>query len=245
LSRRGRIALALVWAVVNHTLFVLAVVSMAVAFQSGMRTGLGSLEGGAAWAANAALLAQFPILHSYFLSAPGRRKLARLAPGTVGEDLAPTSFTILASAQLLATVWLWSPSGVTLHDARGPALWIARGAFAGSWILLVKALYDAGLQLQTGSIGWWSVARGRRPRFGDFPRHGLFRRCRQPVYLAFALILWTAPVHTLDGLVLALTWSVYCFAAPMHKELRYLAIYGERFSRYRAEVPYILPRFRP
>ena len=92
--------------------------------------------------------------------------------------------------------------------------------------------------------GLHGLVRGRPFRFGDFPTHGLFRFSRQPVYLGFALVLWTGPVHTLDGLLLAMTWSMYCVAAPLHKEFRYLSAYGERFSRYRSMVPYFLPRLR-
>lgn len=242
LGTNARVALALTWGLVNHGAFLIAIAAIVAALYSGMRTGLGRLEGTAAWVANAVLIAQFPILHSYLLSDSGRRWLRRFAPRELSRALAPTNFTIFASLQLLAVGLLWSPSGVTLHEAAGLELALWRVAFAASWLFLVKSLYDAGLPIQTGSIGWMAALRGREPEFGDFPRRGMFRRCRQPVYLAFALTLWTGPVHTLDGLVLALTWSVYCFAAPLHKELRYLSIYGERFSRYRSDVPYIVPR---
>jgi protein-S-isoprenylcysteine O-methyltransferase Ste14 len=244
LSPRARVALAVAWGAVNHGAFVVAIVAMVVALHGGMRSGLGRLDGPAAWAANALLVAQFPLLHSYLLSKPGQAWLRRCAPRELSRALAPTVFTTVASFQLLAVALLWTPSGVTLHEATGAALWLFRGAFAASWALLAKTLYDAKLPIQTGSIGWTAALRGEQPDFGDFPREGTFRRCRQPVYLAFALTLWTGPVHTLDGLLLALAWSVYCFAAPLHKELRYLSIHGERFSRYRGEVPYILPRFR-
>ena len=245
MSRRRRVATALAYGALNHGLFLVAISAMVAALYSGLRTGIGPFRGTHAWAANALLLAQFPLIHSYLLSSGGRAWLMKLAPREFARDLTPTIFTIVASLQVLATFALWSPSGTTLYEASGGLLWLSRAAFAASWMFLIKALYDAGLAVQTGYIGWLSVLRGERPRFGEFPTHGLFRRCRQPVYLAFALTLWTGPVHTLDGLVLALTWTVYCAAAPLHKELRYLSLYGERFSRYRADVPYILPRIRP
>jgi len=241
----ARTAIALALGFVNHALFAAAIAVMVPALYGGLRIGAGPWRGGTAWAADAFLIAQFPLVHSILLSGPGRRFLSRLAPHGLGRDLAPTSFTLIASAQVLATFALWSPSGIVLHEATGGALWLWRALFAASWALLARALYDAGPSIQTGSIGWLSVLRGRSPDFGAFPTRGLFRRCRQPVYLAFACTLWTGPVHTLDGLVLALCWSTYCVAAPLHKELRYLALYGESFARYRSEVPYILPRILP
>jgi protein-S-isoprenylcysteine O-methyltransferase Ste14 len=244
-SRRAAVATALAWGVLNHGLFALAIGAMVCALYSGLTTGLGALEGASAWSANALLVAQFPLLHSFLLSRAGRARLQRLAPRAVARELAPTTFTILASLQVLATFVLWSPSGVVLWEAHGAVLWSARAFFAVSWILLVVALAHAGLHIQTGSVGWWSVVRGRQPSFGDFPTRGLFRLCRQPVYLAFALTLWAGPVYTLDRVVLASAWTAYCFTAPRLKERRYLSYYGERFARYRAAVPYILPRLKP
>lgn len=244
MTRASRIAVAVGWGVVNHVLFVVAVATMVLGLDHGLRDGVGELHGAAAWVANAALLLQFPLLHSWLLSQRGRAMLARLGPPGMGRELAPKTFTLVASLQLLATFLLWSPSGVTVHEAHGAARWVHQVLFGGSWVLLVLAMRDAGLGIQTGSIGWMAVVRGRRLDYGPLPTGGLFRLCRQPVYVAFALTLWTGPVLTLDGLVLALAWTAYCVLGPLHKERRYLASYGEAFARYRERVPFLLPRLR-
>jgi protein-S-isoprenylcysteine O-methyltransferase Ste14 len=83
-----------------------------------------------------------------------------------------------------------------------------------------------------------------RPIFPDMPTQGMFRLIRQPIYAAFALTLWLVPVWTPDQLVLALSYTGYCLLAPILKERRFAMRYGERFQRYRACVPYFLPRFR-
>jgi hypothetical protein len=244
MSRSKRVAIALAWGFTAHATFAVAVATMVFALYHGLRTGRGTLSGWSAWAANLALLAQFPLLHSWLLSASGRRWLARLAPAELARDLAPTTFALIGSLQVLATFALWSPIGPVLHEASGTALWLFRGLFAASWLFLVKALWDAGLGLQTGSIGWTAVLRGRPVEYGPFPTHGLFERCRQPVYLGFALTLWTGPVHTLDGLVLACAWTAYCVLGPLHKEARYLRLHGARFASYRQSIPYLLPRIK-
>jgi protein-S-isoprenylcysteine O-methyltransferase Ste14 len=74
------------------------------------------------------------------------------------------------------------------------------------------------------------------------PTRGLFRIIRQPIYVAFALTLWTVPVWTPDQLVLAVSYTAYCLLAPRTKERRFAARYGDRFRRYQATVPYALPR---
>ncbi len=73
---------------------------------------------------------------------------------------------------------------------------------------------------------------------------GLFRVIRQPIYVAFALTLWTVPVWTPDQLVIALAYTAYCLLAPMLKERRFATRYGARFEDYQSAVPYALPRFR-
>ena len=74
------------------------------------------------------------------------------------------------------------------------------------------------------------------------PTQGLFRLIRQPIYVAFALTLWTPPVWTPDQLVLAISFTAYCLLAPRLKERRFATRYGARFEHYRATVPYVLPR---
>jgi len=239
-----RIAIALTYGIVNHALFVVAIAVMVAALHGGLATGLGRLEGGAALAVNTLLALQFPLVHSFLLSRRGRATLVGLAPRAVGSDLAPTTFTALASVQLLVTFLGWSPSGIVLYEASGWTRWILELLYAASWLLLLKAMIDARLSIQTGSIGWTAVMRGKRPEFGTFPTNGLFRVCRQPVYLAFAATLWTGPVLTLDRLALALAWTSYCLVGPLHKERRYLSFYGALYSNYRRRVPYFIPGVR-
>jgi protein-S-isoprenylcysteine O-methyltransferase Ste14 len=96
--------------------------------------------------------------------------------------------------------------------------------------------------LQTGAAGWWALLRGRKVDYGDMPTRGLFAACRQPIYLGFALVLWTAPTWTPDWLLLAVGWSLYCVVGPRRKEARWQRQFGERFLSYRQSVPYLLPR---
>ena len=115
-------------------------------------------------------------------------------------------------------------------------------AYAVSWLLLMKAIFDAGTEVQVGALGWMSLMARIRPVFPDMPTQGLFRFIRQPIYVAFAMTLWTVPVWTPDQLLLAVSFTAYCMLAPRLKERRFAARYGDRFHRYRAAVPYALPR---
>jgi protein-S-isoprenylcysteine O-methyltransferase Ste14 len=241
-SGLGRIALALTFGVLCHALFASAVLAMIAAMFFGLSESLGTVPWPMAALANAALIAQFPLVHSLLLTGRGGRLLARLIPGPHGQTLATTTYAIIASVQLLALFALWTPSGIVWWRAEGVAFWAMTTAYAASWLILLKASFDAGAEVQSGALGWMSLLARIRPVFPDMPTSGLFRLIRQPIYVAFALTLWTPPVWTPDQLVLAISLTAYCLLAPRLKERRFAARYGARFYRYRAEVPYILPR---
>ncbi|MAW60925.1 MAG: hypothetical protein CMJ94_08830 [Planctomycetes bacterium] len=245
LAAKPRRAIALAYGLVCHLSFAAAILAMVFGLYSGMQSGLGPLHGGAAWAANLLLLAQFPLLHSWLLTPRGRRLLARFAPRAWGSTLTPTLYATVASWQLLAVFVFWSPSDFVWRMPGGSFSAIATAAFLLSWLFLGKALLDAGLGLQTGSIGWTAMWRGAPPRYPAMPARGLFRRSRQPIYLGFALTLWTGPVWTPDHLLLALLWTGYCLLGPLHKEQRFRALHGEEFARYQRRVPYFIPRLFP
>jgi methanethiol S-methyltransferase len=241
---RARIVLALVMGAACHGIFALAGAAMVIAMFFGMSASFGNVSWPWALLANAALLLQFPIGHSLLLTPRGRAILAQLVPGQHGPTLSTTTYAIIASLQLLALFTLWTPSGVVWWRAEGWTFWAVCAAYAISWLLLIKASFDAGPEVQSGSLGWLSLMQNIRPVFPDMPQTGLFRLIRQPIYVAFALTLWTVPVWTPDQLVLAVGYTAYCLLAPLLKERRFTTIYGDRFVAYRRAVPYVWPRFR-
>lgn len=237
-----RIALALLLGLVCHGLFAAAVLAMVAAMFFGMSRSFGTLVWPWAAVANAFLILQFPLAHSLLLTRRGERALARAVPGPHGATLATTTYAIVASAQLLALFALWTPSGIVWWRAEGIAFWSVSSAYAASWLLLFKASFDAGAEVQTGALGWMSLLARIRPIFPEMPTRGLFRLIRQPIYVAFTLTLWTVPVWTPDQIAVALSFTLYCLLAPRLKERRFAERYRDRFLRYREQVPYALPR---
>ncbi len=238
----GRVALALGLGVLCHALFAAGVLAMIVAMFFGLSESLGAVPWPWAALANAALLVQFPLAHSLLLTGPGGRALARMIPGPHGQTLATTTYAIIASAQLLALFALWTPSGIVWWRAEGIMFWAITAAYGASWLILLKASFDAGAEVQSGALGWLSLMARIRPVFPDMPTQGLFHLIRQPIYVAFALTLWTVPVWTPDQFALAISFTAYCLLAPRLKERRFAARYGDRFATYRKAVPYALPR---
>lgn len=233
---------ALAYGAACHTLWFAAIALMAASLFGGMQLGLGPFRGWAGELWNLLLVAHFPVVHSVLLSKPGQQVLRALAPRGLGDDLSSTTYAIIASLQLLAVFGLWSPSGHVWWRPEGAALAVTSAAFALSWLLLAESMRESGLGVQAGYLGWTAVFLGRAPRYPRFRDTGLFRFLRQPTYLAFALVLWTAPTWSPDRLFLASGWSLYCYFGPRLKEARYLARYGEEFRRYQGAVSYWVPR---
>ena len=236
--------IALGYGVLTHAIFAVAIGAMFFSLHSGLTMGRGRLSGWLGFGANFLLLAQFALSHSVLLGERGRRWMARLAPLGLGRALSTTLFACISSVQLLLVFLLWSPSRVIWPAPSGGLLYALDALYAGSWLLLIRSMHDAGMDVQMGSLGWRSVWRNKPPVYKPFSRAGTFRHSRQPIYLSFTLILWTGPVWTLDHVFAALIWTTYCVAAPLLKERRYLRYYGEAFVRYQSRVPYWIPRWR-
>ena len=239
-ERRQRVV-ALAYGGGSLALFAASVVVMFVSLYRGLNLGWLHLHGVAALLINTLLLVQFAAGHSWLLSDSGRKFMKRLAPFGLGGELSTTIFAAFASAQLLATFALWSPSGVIWAVPEGGIKTTLTVLYGISWVLLAKSMHDAGLDVQIGTVGWRSVWRNQKPVYRPFTRTGLFRHSRQPIYAAFTLILWTAPVWTPDHLFIAIVWTGYCVFAPLIKERRYLRFYGDAFARYQKAVPYWFP----
>ena len=232
-----------------HVLFFVAISVMAFSLYTGLSLDVsvfGHRPVFVEWSIRLALAVSFPLFHSYLLNDRGRRLLTKLSPQScgTGQALVSTWFVIIAALQLLLVFLLWIPTGQVLWRLEGIARIVSSVLWAGSWLLLVKAMFDSGISVQSGSLGWCSVLARRKPKYPPFATHGLFSIVRQPIYLAFLLILWTAPTMTVDSLFLAIIWSAYLCLAPKLKEARYERWHGERYREYQKQVPYLFPFWR-
>ena len=237
-----RRAVAIIYGVTCHTLFTVAVGTMIAAMFYGMSRSFGRVAPPWRFLANAGLLVQFPLGHSLLLGGAGRRLLGNLAPQRFGGRMSTTTYVIVASLQVFLLFAFWTPGGTIWWRAEGATLWILGCTYAAAWLLLLKAIWDAGLALQTGFLGWWAILRDRAPVFPPMPTTGLFRLVRQPIYVAFGLTLWTVPTWTPDQLAVALVLTGYCLIGPLMKEARFRQRFGAGFVAYARHVPYWLPR---
>lgn len=226
-----------------HLIFILAIWKMFWGIESGfLETSLIAGRGITltSLVVNVLLLAQFPLLHSLLLTKPGKRLISKIS---LDANLAITSYALISSLQLLLFFIYWHPTGTTVFTL--PKFFSSLFFFCfyiPSWIFLAKTMFDSGLGYQTGAIGWWAVFRGKKPIYPSLRTKGSFSLVRQPIYLAFFLILWTSPSGELDRLLLAVAWGAYLYLAPRLKERRFKEFFGEQFLNYQSKIPYFFPR---
>ena len=233
--------IAFLYGLLCHVIFTASVVTMLVAMFFGMSQSFGKIPAPYSYFFNLLLLLQFPIVHSFLLSSLGKKYLLYFSPKQYSKTLAPTIFALLASIQLFLLFFCWTPTQILIWEASGISYYLMCMLYSLSWLLLIWASIDAGAELQSGALGWMSLAQNKPPKFPDLPTFGLFKFIRQPIYASFALTTWTTPNWTLDQLLIAVVFTVYCVIAPIFKERRLEKRFGDKFTDYKSQVPYMVP----
>ena len=233
--------IAFLYGLLCHVLFTASVITMLVAMFFGMSQSFGKIPAPYSYFLNLLLLLQFPIVHSFLLSSIGKKYLLYFSPKQYSKTLASTIFALLASIQLFLLFFCWTPTQIIIWEASGTSYFLMCTLYSFSWLLLIWASIDAGAELQSGALGWMSLAQNKAPKFPGLPTFGLFKFIRQPIYAAFALTTWTTPNWTLDQLLIAVIFTFYCVIAPIFKERRLEKRFGDKFTDYKSQVPYMVP----
>ena len=240
-AKGGNLIYAFTYGIMCHLLFGIAVIAMIYHMFYGMQKSLGNFEGTLAIITNGALLLQFPIVHSFLLSQRGQKILSSLGPRKLASNLSTTSFTIVASLQLLALFMLWSPSKIVYDMPFEFLVYLLTVLYFLSWTLLIFATIDAGLEVQSGALGWISVLTNKSPVFPPLPTNGLYSVIRHPIYASFFLAVVTVPCWTADQLIISFILGGYCVFAPILKDRRLIKRHGQNYIKYKNITPYMIP----
>jgi len=195
----------------------------------------GSIAG--ALAIDGALLALFALQHSIMARPWFKRAWTRIVPETAERS----TYVLFSSAALLLMFWQWHPIGGVIWKIEG----------AGATMML--ALYGVGLMvvlLSTFLINHFDlfglrqvylylVGRPYTPL--EFHTPFFYRYVRHPLYLGWLITFWSAPVMTVAHLFFAVMTTAYIFVAIRFEEADLVHAHGDKYRRYRQEVPMIAP----
>ena len=235
-------SIAVIYGLICHGLFLLAGTLMFVCLFTGFSGQLVPSFFYSHYILNFFLILQFPFFHSFLLSQSGKRILRLFYSDKYRGKLDTTIYATIASIQLIFLFLFWTPSGIVIWVASGSLYYFLCTGYILGWVMLSVSSFQAGFSVQTGSLGWTSLYQGKKVEFPDMPCRGLFKIVRHPIYLSFCIILWVSPYLTVDKLLVASLYSLYCFIAPLFKERRFLQIYGDRFREYQQQTPYFFPK---
>jgi len=190
---------------------------------------------------DAALLALFALQHSIMARQWFKSVWTRIVP----EPIERSTYVLFSSVALIALFWFWEPIGLVIWDASDtvvqPVLWMLYAA--GLSTVLASTFLINHFDL-FGLRQGYLYFRGRPYTQLEFRTPFFYRYVRHPLYVGWLLSFWSAPVMTAAHLFFAIMTTAYIFIAIQFEERDLVAIHGETYRQYQAEVPMIVPAVR-
>jgi protein-S-isoprenylcysteine O-methyltransferase Ste14/RimJ/RimL family protein N-acetyltransferase len=244
LDRRHRVAGLLMtsYGVVVYAGFLALLVGV-IAFVEGLPLPRGIDDGptaptAVAAAVDLALLALFAVQHSVMARSWFKRWWTRVVP----QPIERSTYVLFSSVVLALLVWQWRSLPGTVWSVGGQPWRFAIGAvsFAG-WALALGSTF---LIDHLDMFGLRQVVRHQRglPETSPpFQTRLLYRVVRHPLLLGMLIAFWAAPTMSWGRLLFAGAATGYIVLGVWFEERDLVAHYGDRYRRYRREVPMLVP----
>jgi methanethiol S-methyltransferase len=191
-----------------------------------------------ALAIDGALLALFALQHSVMARPWFKRAWTRIVP----EPVERSTYVLFSSIALLLMFWQWRPIGGVIWSVENG---IAETVFVGLYVAgLLIVLLSTFLINHFDLFGLRQVylyLMGRPYTHLEFRTPFFYRYVRHPLYVGWLLTFWAAPVMTVAHLFFAIMTTAYILVAIQLEEADLVAVYGDKYRRYRKQVPMIIP----
>ena len=220
-SRSGR-----AFAVIGGLLFVSSLAFFLVRYRAfGQPSGPWSSHGWSAAAIDVGLFTLFALHHSIF----ARTGIKARISGRVSEQLERATYVWISSLLFVLILWAWQPVPGLLWHVTGAGRWLLYAGFAGGLVLTAVAASTLDpLELS-----------GVRQAFGWPPRDdralstsGAYGLVRHPIYLGWALMVWSVPAMTGTRLVFAAISTLYLVVAIPFEERQMRRTMGRPYDDY-------------
>ncbi|MBV9995708.1 MAG: isoprenylcysteine carboxylmethyltransferase family protein [Caulobacteraceae bacterium] len=235
--------LALAYGLVCYLLFF-AVFLYAVGFVGGVLVPKGVDDGKTGGLATSLtvdliLLGIFAVQHSVMARPAFKAAWTRIVPAPIERS----TYVLFSSLALALLYWLWRPlAAPVIWQAQSPGLAdLLWGLFALGWLIVLISTFLISHFELFGLSQVFAFARSTRLPESEFRTPLFYRFVRHPIYLGFTLAFWATPKMTLGHLVFALSTTAYMLIAIQLEERDLVAVFGERYRRYRMSVSMIIP----
>ena len=199
-----------------------------------------------------AALALFAAAHSGLAALPTKRRVGAAFGRRRADGLYRGAYVGLALASTGAlAAYLWRLPDRPLYRVGGPWRWPMVAGQALSLLGVAAVALTVGVGRFYGLPQLLAYLAGRPANPPVVAQHpdpdgdelgwgGPFRLCRHPNNVFPLLAWWLSPTMTVKWAAVGAGAAVYMLLGSWHEERRLAAAYGERFARYRREVPRLL-----
>jgi protein-S-isoprenylcysteine O-methyltransferase Ste14 len=187
---------------------------------------------------NLALLGVFAIQHSV-MARPGFKRLwTRIVPPAIERS----TYVLLASLVLILLFWQWRPIPTLIWTITDPRVVLPLNViFWLGWLILLLSTFLLNHFELFGLQQVFARAAGLEPPTPQFRTPLFYRYVRHPLYLGFMISFWATPVMTAGHLLFSAAASAYILVGIWFEERDLIAVFGDRYRRYREQVGMLLP----
>jgi protein-S-isoprenylcysteine O-methyltransferase Ste14 len=185
-----------------------------------------------------ALLGLFAVQHSVMARPGFKRWWTTIVP----EPIERATYVILSSLALVLLFWQWRPMAQPVWSVtNGAGALVLQAIFWAGWGLAFLSTFLINHFELFGLRQVWCRLTGKSLPPPAFRTPALYRHVRHPLYLGFLLAFWSTPVMTTGHLLFAVAITGYILIAVQLEERDLIALFGDRYRRYREQVSMLIP----
>ena len=199
---------------------------------------------GPLWSAlliNGLLLAGFAIQHSVMARPAFKRWWTHFIPKAIERS----TYVLLASTMLILLFAFWQPLSAPVWQVDGPAALALTALQLGGWALVLASTFMIDHFELFGLKQVLARVTGRQPSAPVFRTPLVYKRVRHPIYLGFLIAFWATPQMTVGHALFAAATTGYILIGIWFEERDLVALFGDQYRRYKAQVGMLLPLKRP
>jgi methanethiol S-methyltransferase len=176
------------------------------------------------------------MFHS-LLASTGIKDLLRSAFGNGFMKFYRLFYNIYAVVSALPILYLMlTLPDRTLYQASAPWDYILRVGQGVSVSFLLIAV------IQTDILSFAGLRQlFEEEKNGKLITGGLYRFVRHPLYTFSLLILWLAPMMSLNSFIVYLALTIYVLVGILFEERKLLHEFGQEYAEYRSVTPMLIP----